>query len=76
MNLVIHNEKFIVGSLSIHEGVLNDWLLEVIVIGLSSTLVVPSLMVKLVKHHEWPGFVFAFPGFESSREILFIEKLV
>ena len=49
---------------------------DVIVIGLSSTLVVPSLMVKLVKHHEWPGFVFAFPGFESSREILFIEKLV
>ena len=39
-------------------------------------MVVPSVMMKLVKHHEWPGFVLPYPGFESSREILFIEKLV
>ena len=55
---------------------LNDWLLEVIVIALPSTVVVLSVTVKLVKHHEWPGFAFPFPGFESPGEILFIEKLV
>ena len=56
----------LVSQVLTHEDAENETESDVIVIGLSSTMVVPSVMMKLVKHHEWPGF--AHPSQVSNSQ--------